>query len=74
MSNGWTYGPCEPYFLEEKTPTYNAYHYYFDMDDVPPYTWNLLHLLRKLNIIEYGLFFETTELIRIRDGKLERLL
>ena len=61
----WQYGPVEPFWMEDDSPSGDTWAYLFD-DGSFSQTVNLLELLDKLSVIDFGCFYEQVYQIRLR--------
>jgi hypothetical protein len=66
MNNKWQYGPADSMWMEENPPSRYTWAFMFDMDDYSTPTRNVLTLLDKLNVLDFGCFYETIEQVRLR--------
>jgi hypothetical protein len=67
IKGSWERGEAPGFWMEDDPPTglYDSF-IYDDTNDTSGYRYLLLKLLAKLEIIEHGTIYESTDCIRIR--------
>lgn len=65
----WFHDDAEPFWMEENLPSGKAKMLLLDEADIDKSTYDLLKLLGKFNVIEFGCFYESVDMIRIMDAR-----